>query len=1060
MALSDEQLAAARRTGQDVCTVAGPGSGKTRVLVERFAWLAGERARPEAILAITFTEKAAREIKTRLVRHFEGRPEMRTRIERALVSTIHGFCHGVLREFATRAGIDPAFRVMDEYEARREQARAIEEALNRFIQGRRAEFHALAEAWAAEDFAEEILDLSDRLRLAGGARKALAVLPEYDAGTLVREIEAALRASLDGTNARTPTQIASRDAVRDWLAGDPGDLLERLERVGKIRLPSGKGVEALNAALKQARETAGSAIAEAIGERYRPCLSTLGDMLTQCEREYAERKRAQGALDFGDLEEQTLLLLEGDETIRRTVSERFDAILMDELQDTNPIQWRIVNAIRREGRFFAVGDINQSIFGFRGANPRQFKAYQEGVEQRGWTVDRLETNYRSRPGILQAVEAICVHTGLEGISAHRLMAGGVFADETAPCVEVIRAEDDAPEAAWVARRIVELKQELRVGPERALRFSDIAILARGAAVFDEYESALRAAGVPCVVQRGRNFFDEAEIVDLLNLLRVLVNPRDEPALLTVLRSPLVGVGDEELLARREAGLEMAPDAVAARLEELRAWREELPADRLLQRYLDESGHWSRLAPAQRANVWKLFRMLRAMDAGQAGGLADQVEELLGVRGAGKEPNAPVPGAVDAVEILSIHKAKGLEFPVVFLVSMHKQPGGAGMQDRLALSERRGLGAVWRREGLDATQADGAMTAAEEERKQRESWEEDRLLYVALTRAEERLVLVWSETRRPDQRWIGPVTQGLGLTWAAPIGTVALENGVRVWRVSGVPPALEASADPANAGETVLAVERNLIGLPESPSVSATALAHFETCPRRYFLRTVLRWPEQPKEDEASEEQWEPESGDETAAGAEFGGEAANGAESSGGTLSGPGFGEIVHRLLAGIASPGAPPEALELVRRFEAGETARRASRASRSGRETPVLFEFAGLLIRGTIDLWFEDNGELVLVDYKTDRHIRVERRREYATQLGLYSIALSRALGRNVDRAVLAVLRTGTEINVTWRENDAGRLSGLVGEFRAAQTEGHFPMRAGRACESCGYAGGACPV
>src|ERR1035438_5364791 len=136
MALSDEQLAAARRMGQDVCTVAGPGSGKTRVLVERYAWLAGERARPEAILAITFTEKAAREIKTRLVRHFEGRPEMRTRIERALVSTIHGFCHGVLREFATRAGIDPAFRVMDDYEARLEQARAIEEARNRFIQER------------------------------------------------------------------------------------------------------------------------------------------------------------------------------------------------------------------------------------------------------------------------------------------------------------------------------------------------------------------------------------------------------------------------------------------------------------------------------------------------------------------------------------------------------------------------------------------------------------------------------------------------------------------------------------------------------------------------------------------------------------------------------------------------------------------------------------------------------------------------------------------------------------------------------------------------------------
>jgi hypothetical protein len=98
--------------------------------------------------------------------------------------------------------------------------------------------------------------------------------------------------------------------------------------------------------------------------------------------------------------------------------------------------------------------------------------------------------------------------------------------------------------------------------------------------------------------------------------------------------------------------------------------------------------------------------------------------------------------------------------------------------------------------------------------------------------------------------------------------------------------------------------------------------------------------------------------------------------------------------------------------------------------------------------------------VDYKTDRHIGVERRREYATQLGLYSIALSRALGRNVDRAVLAALRSGTEIDVTWREDDVGRLTRLVEEFRAAGRGGQFPLRAGRQCELCGFAGGACPA
>jgi ATP-dependent exoDNAse (exonuclease V) beta subunit len=1054
MPLSEKQLAAARRSGQDACCVAGPGSGKTRVLVERFAWLARERARPEAILAITFTEKAAQEIKTRLVQHFEDRPELRRRIERALVSTIHGFCHGVLREFATRAGIDPAFRVMDEYEARLEQSRAVEEALNRFSQERNADFQRLAEAWAADDFAAEILDLSERLRLTGGARKALERLPEYDSGRLLRQIETALRAAVEGSSARTAAQTASRDAVLQWLSDAAGDPLDRLERLQRIKLPTGKGVEALNAALKEARDSAKIVAAEAIGERNLPCLATLRDILLLCEAQFAARKRLQGALDFGDLEEKTLQLFEADETIRRTVSERFDAILMDELQDTNPIQWRIVNKIRREGRFFAVGDINQSIFGFRGAEPQQFYAYQQEGQQRGWEIDRLEDNYRSRPEILKAIEAICVDTHLDGIAPHRLQATGDFAPAAGPFVELIRVEGGASEAPWVARRIQELMRELRVGTEqRALRFSDIAILARGAAVFDDYETALRAAGVPCLVQRGRNFFDEPEITDLLNLLRVLVNPLDEPAMLGLLRSPLQGISDEELFARREAGLALAPDAVAARLEALRALREEAPADRLLQRYLDETGHWARLAPAQRANVWKLFRMLREMENGQPGALSQHVEDLQGLRGAAKETNAPVPGAVDAVEVLSVHKAKGLEFPVVFLVSMHKGSGGAQMQSRLALSAARGLGAVWRREGQDATLADGAMLAAEEERKRRERQEEDRLLYVALTRAKERLVLVWTQTPRPSQRWIGPVEQGLGLTWTATAGEASVESGVRVWLVSGTPPVMVADAEAAAGvdrppGPTaVLAVEPQPISLPQAPSISATALARFPACPRRYFLHYVLKWPEQPGEPRSLEEDPDPDSNIE-------------GSDSGDETVWGPGFGEVVHHILAGAESPGAPQKALELARQFESSDTGRRAARAARAGRETPLLFEFEGLLISATIDLWFEDEGELVVVDYKTNRHIDEERRAEYATQLGLYSIALTRALGRKVDRAVLAVLRDGTEMDVTLGDGGAGRLARLVEEFRAAERTGQFPMRPGKQCEWCAYAGGACPA
>jgi ATP-dependent helicase/nuclease subunit A len=1062
MKLSAAQQATIERTGQDVCCVAGPGSGKTRVLVERFAWLARTTARPEAILAITFTEKAAQEIKSRLVKHFvdRGHGDLRRRAERAQVSTIHGFCNGILREFALDAGIDPAFRVMDEYEARLEHAQAVESALNRFSREHSDEFQLLAEAWAAEDFAEELRRVEDELRRAGGAGSALSSLPEYHAADLLAAIVAVLGTGLVESNAQTAAQITCRDEVREWLSSQPMDLVGRLLRLPRIKLPRGKAAEALNAALKAARELAGRAVEEAVGERNQPSLLALRTMLIECEHEYSSRKRRLGALDFDDLEEQAVALLEGNDSIRKMISERFDAILMDELQDTNPIQWRIVNAVRREGRFFAVGDINQSIFGWRGAEPSQFLGYQQEFINRGWQIDRLQENYRSRREILDAVERVCVGSHLAGIQSHALQAGRVFAWYSGASLEVIRAEEDAPEAAWVAHRILELKRTMRTGdPPRPLLFGDIAILSRGAAVFDDYEAAFRKAGIPSIVRRGRNFFEEPEIVDLTNLLRVLVNPENEPALFGLLRSPLAGVTDEEIFERREAGLALAPERIMTRLQALRDVREETPVDSLLMRFLDESGHWQRLTAAQRANVRKLLRTMRDSANSQPGSLAALVEELEALRESGRENNAPVPGAEDAVKMLSVHGAKGLEFPAVFLVSMHKAPGGKSKKGRLEWSPERGLGAVWRIEGQDETQQDGAMGAADEARKRREALEEDRLLYVAMTRAEERLVLVWSEKKRVDGRWIGPVNAGLGIDWNLPAGEPAEQNGVRLFRAVGVPPDLEADPITSAAQPETVTIEPQPIPLPEPPSVTATSFAHFAACPRRYFLRHILGWPEASGDTSDGSAQ--------TVAGGselavtdavpileEFDGGAALEAP------RGADLGDEVHRILAGIEVPEASAEARELALRFQQSQTGLGAARAVRSGRETPILFDYEGLLIRGAIDLWFEADSELVLVDYKTDDHISNERLHEYSMQLRLYAIALSRALGRRVDRIVLAVLKRGREIRVTLSPDDERTLRLAVADFREAHRTGSFPLRPGRQCEWCPYVAGACPA
>ena len=1042
MTLSAAQQAAIERTDQDVCCVAGPGSGKTRVLVERFAWLARTTARPEAILAITFTKKAAQEIKTRLVKHFldKGNDDLRRRVERAQVSTIHGFCEGLLSEFALDAGLDPAHRLMDEYEAPLEHARAVEAALNRFSRERSTDFQTLVESWSSADIAADIASMSEKLRYAGGAEAALATLPEYHPAESLAAIVSALVDGIAGSNAQTLPQIAARDAVRAWLEDSSTDPVRRLLKLLKLKLPVGKPVAALNAALKAARELAQSGLEEAVGERNLPALATLRSILIACEHEYRTRKRRLGVLDFTDLEEQTVALLESNESIRKLVSERFDAILMDELQDTNPIQWRIVNAIRREGRFFAVGDINQSIFGWRGADPEQFRLYQVEFSNRAWQIERLQENYRSREAILKAVERVCVASELAGIQSHTLQAGRLFSTPCEICLEVIRAENDSSEAASVAHRILELKHAIRVGdPPRPLRFSDIAILSRGAVVFDDYEAALRAAGVPCRVQRGRNFFAEPEIVDLTNLLRVLVNPENEPAMLGLLRSPLVGVTDEEMFLRHEAGLSLAPEPFLLRLNQLRAIREDAPIDSLLMRFLDESGHWGRLTEAQRANVRKLLRILRTGAASRQGSLAIQLEEIEGIRASGRENNAPAPGAEDAVQMLTVHGAKGLEFPVVFLVSMHKAPGGKSKKPSLELSQARGLGALWRIEGQDETQQDGALRAAEEARKIREAAEEDRLLYVAMTRAEERLILVWSDKKRVAQHWLAPLAAGLGLDWNVPVGIAVEQNGVRLLRAGGETTPLEPEDNQSQACPETVFIQPAPIALPEPPSVSATVLAHFAACPRRYFLHTLLGWPET-----FAAPQILPLEDDEDPAPTQ-----ARGAN----------FGDEVHQLLAGAKLPAASREARDLVRKFELSETGRRAARASRSARETPVLFDYEGLLIRGVIDLWFQEGGELVLVDYKTDQHISDERLLEYSMQLRLYAIALSRGLGRRVNRIVIAALRAGREIQVELSPEHERELVLHIARFREAHRTGDFLPLAGKQCEWCPYLAGACP-
>ena len=1005
--LTPEQRDAVERLGQDVCVVAGPGSGKTGVLVERFAWLASARSIPPAeILTITFTEKAAQEIKSRLAERFAN-SELKSEVQRAPVSTIHSFCARLLREHAVRAHLDPKYEVLDERQARILQHEAMTQVLDEFAAARREDFRFLASVWSSSDPAIDLLSVYDTLRTDLWSGEIAIAAPADVKPLLRRMLDEAHRA----LQAPATTDAAQRraDALRTFVAAgaNPPDPIAWAYSLD-VKLSGLRAGHPVHDAV-----TAMRGLQPEILDAYAaPARNMVRELLLQFDKLYREQKRERAALDFSDLEEHSISLLKSDPSVRRAAQASYRHILMDELQDTNPAQWQIVKLIHTADNFFAVGDINQSIYGFRSADPGLFAKYEQSLNEAKKNIDRLQDNYRSRPPILAAASAFA--KSAPGITPHELIAKGEFKEKKEDaCVEVIRVEGDSEaelESRHIARRIRELVSKQKV------KFEEIAILARTAAPFAELETALYNFSVPCVVvKRGKNFYKEPEIVDLTNWLRVLADPEDKIAQFALLRSPFYGFSDEDLLRRKLAG-QMVPAEIAAQWDALRALREDTPPDLILSRVIDDCGYETILNPRARANIDKFLDLLREWHKSEPGDYSGWIADLDDVRENEKEPNAPSAETGDAVQLMSIHAAKGLQFKVVFIAGLNRTSRTS--KEPVCWSRETGLGLRWRNpvtggDGVD----DPATTAFKASEKEREEREADRLLYVAMTRAKEHLVLSWRESKRTFV-WPAQVEERLGINWdgVPDMTPVVNERGIRLYRTTQAPPsdlpATAASMTPPPALLPRLGAQHG-----PAPSYTITAIADFAACPRHYWLARDLHWPLQELADDDN---------------------------------SGASLGTQVHEILArGAAQPGDPPAALRLAERFWNSELGRRAARATRVEREYPFVFAHKDAIFSGKIDLFFIENGESVLVDYKTGK--AGHRLRSYELQLRLYALGAPSA----PTKAYLCLL---TEDRV--HEVDLSvRGEGWIEEFLRAQDEYEFPLNEGAHCAQCEFWHRACP-
>ncbi|MDJ0975666.1 MAG: UvrD-helicase domain-containing protein [Planctomycetota bacterium] len=786
--LSPTQAAAVTHGFRDACVTAGAGSGKTRVLAERYVHLVRTRnLRVRDVAALTFTEKAAAEMRERIARYFEaeGLEQARADVEFAPISTIHAFCARLLRLHAIEAGVDPAFALLDAGESALLREDAAELAENRLLAENPDALRAYRTLSGSQP-REILMGVLDRLRGAGVHPSRIGWI---QGGMVTDDAKAAIDRALPDLAAFRDHVSGEQLELMDAALADARDLVDvpetdDLEFEAFYAYQVGDAVDRLRGSRRKGYKPARVALAEAVYQlaaarldRYgeEQGLPALRDVLVAYEHAYAELKRDRSALDFTDLELGALALLDRLAARGQRPDLAPKALLVDEFQDTNPLQARILAHLSDVAPQFSVGDPKQSIYRFRRADVSVIVRERErvGASNR----HELATSYRAHPDLvdcLNGVNDVLFQDDAAGVPYEPLTAGAEFHDlvwapmryaliDAGPHADAGIARER--EAAWIARRVQELveaeiprakKTSGRTGP---LDYGDIAILFRARTDIGIYERALAAADVPYLTLKGQSYLQAEEIADLLHLLRVVQNPADTFALAAVAAGPAFAATDADLLRWFRPGKDAVGAWTRMQLEarEGGAHAEAVAAIEALQREaalgliarvvegaLDQLGLLDVAlllegGDRRAANLRKAIELARRLDLKGERGLGDLLRHLGSLRErAVGEAEAAVGGEDDdVVRLTTVHGAKGLEYPVVFLADIGRRP----VRDTPAV-HIDGAGGVAIK-FKDPLEGGGRKPGAYELRdavEQRQAGEEDRrLFYVATTRAEEMLI---------------------------------------------------------------------------------------------------------------------------------------------------------------------------------------------------------------------------------------------------------------------------------------------------------------------------------
>lgn len=1113
-----EQALAINTIKSNVSLLAGAGSGKTYVLMKRFVQIlrADLSVNPTNIVAITFTRKAADEIKGRVRQAVSECVEQAQtdlerlrwqehlqKVESAPISTIHSLCSRILRDNPVETQLDPEFTILEDFEAQDFFKETLQQYLRKNIK-ENAALRRLVQTYGVNSFVNQVTALGDKLselvredNLAEPYLKAKEELPTlqqklFAAVREVIEAREALGAKTKGRQTLTEAAGLLDEMQKQLLAPEPDCSL--LDASGVVKV-SGKALAAELTNLKNLRQELNHVILNAKG------CDLVQDWLAVLQEFYAclsARKQENNVLFNDDLDLLAIEHLQKNEALRQKYQERYKYIMVDEFQDTNERQRQLIyllcgNKLDNTNNLFIVGDVKQSIYRFRHADVSVFNRVKEDIAQNAGQNLGMKTNFRSTQSIVESCntafcqlmdlpkEEICLehHEGANtgGAKVCLLQVPYKSKDDDLGAKEDKWQKEAEAIAAYLQQELPKAEPQLRPGASKA-------ILLRAMTHCEILRQTLQGYGINCVVVKGKGFYEQQEVLDILNLLAALHNRYASLELAGALRSNYFGLDDATLtqlfwqtendkplwdvlqaVGSGELQLNLQPEQqalamqAAERLRSLRQAAALMALPELFAQLWDELKPEFVLSqqengPSKLANIKKLRRLAQQYCQTKQASLAEWLQNVKDLRASSsKEPAATVQ-ADDALQIMTIHNSKGLEFDLVILPQLDKSVKGdtASIKYLPGKEGEQGLLGIKVPDKEMQLQNSGVYELAKARDSELEEAESRRLLYVAMTRAQKQLLMVGTvaEEKLPEAVIGLPSAKG----WWQQLQAVYEADWdkqesscpwVRLLCAAALSPAVVQQGEQEQLALEPLA----LAPLPAYAACgrtcfTASALQTYLHCQRQYYYQQVLAVPEL----------------EQTVAG-----EQAH-------ELPASVTGSIVHKALELYNGYNAEAVFAIALDEFAPGAAATQAKSMfdayivsdlykalpKKQKRELefvqPMQQELAA---EGVIDLLaFDEDDNMIIVDYKTGTPPEPDEvKLGYAYQLALYKDAAEKLYpGKKVVRAELHFLQNMSVWQLPLEKSYLQEAIELCEEISGKGEEDDFACICNDSCAYCHYA------